>query len=729
LPIANQLTSATSTLAGGTAFPDALENSASMSNVSRPAVVLLALAVYRVAVGNEIHVTLHQQSDAKCKSTQVVVISESGERHEWSAPTPGSLTVDVPLNTFWTFTAAAENCWSKPVRLSPGIAVSDLTIGLWPITALRARVGFDGAPSHVTVAVRITGDPDPEYFPTQCRSAADLICDVPATFIDARISADGYGAKYVWNVNIPAGDGKLDPIVLRPGSTVIGRVFVKARERAAATGISVLLKAVDVDPPRTIKATKTAAAEWFQFTAVPAGSYVLVASKDGYAPAETHVVLSEPRNVELSSLVLERLLSFTVTISPPADPSGAPWHVMLQHRAEGSRYLRRVAASEADVTGRWDAKHIAPGTYIVSVVDASNNTFHAEELNISEGRSDAFVSVSLVNVVGSLSRSGKGVRAQLRFNGRDRTNVVLNSGDDGNFTGALPRDGKWWVDISRSGSTSVKRLGPIDVRRDETGSAKVDLRLSEGSLHGIVVDEDGKPADGAVFLQRSGKRLLETEIASDTGRFSFDDLETGSATIEARSSKGETGPVQVEVTKTGDNDVKLVVLERATISGWVTTDTAYPITGAYIRAIGSTFNDRRQVSTGPAGEFTLKVPRGTSAVTIVVLPYEGPVFLRRLAVSSSRQRIVAPRLGGKLLLRGGEGWPFLVGQDNDPVSILELTYPRGLGPPKELTDDGVVIELEPGAYSVCAPPSAGGRCVPANIRAGESTMLDLRAKP
>src|SRR6185295_1297109 len=167
------------------------------------------------------------------------------------------------------------------------------------------------------------------------------------------------------------------------------------------------------------------------------------------------------------------------------------------------------------------------------------------------------LTVSVISVSGRLSKSGKGVAAELTFNGRDRTNVVFQSSDDGTFRGSLPREGQWWVDIRRAGSEAVQRRGPIDVRRDDSGSARIDLTLAEGSLRGTVVDENGQPADGAVFLYRPGKRLLEVEVQPGSGAFAFDDLDPGKVTVEARSTNGESGLVEVDVSKAGNDDLAL----------------------------------------------------------------------------------------------------------------------------------------------------------------------------
>jgi len=693
--------------------------------MSKAWVWLLALVAPSFAAANEIRVALHPQGDAKCGAARITATADSGERREWQSAIPGTLTIDIPLNTTWVVSAAADGCWSKPVQLSAGIATSELTLRVWPVRKLRGALRFDGAAAAPSVGVRFRDDSDPEYVPARCAADEGVACDVPAGLVDVRVGAKGYGAKYIWNVDASAGDVKLDPIFLRPGSTIAGRVVAKR----AAGDISVALRAVDVDPPRTVKATKTASTGWFQFDGLPAGTYSLVASKDGYAKGQVNVVLSDPRNVELSPLTLERLLTFHVTVTPPVDPSGSPWQIVLDRRPKESRYLSRIAASGADVAGRWYVGNIEPGTYVVTVLDAAKNAFQAQELEVSDSRADAFLSVSVISVVGRLSKSGKGVPAELTFNGRDRTNVVFQSSDDGTFRGSLPREGQWWVDIRRAGSEAVQRRGPIDVRRDDSGSARIDLALAEGSLRGTVVDESGHPADGAVFLYRPGKRLLEVEVQPGSGAFAFDDLDPGKVTVEARSTNGESGLVEVDVSKTGNDALALVVRKRATVSGWITTQTGYPVTGAYVRALGPTFPERREALTGPGGEFTLKVPRGTAAVTIVVLPSAGPIFLRRLPVSETRQQIVAPQQGGRLVFRGSEGWPFILGADRDPVSVVDLTYPRGVGTPREITPEGVAIEVEAGSYSVCAPPLGRGRCLPANISVGRSTTLDLRAEP
>ena len=691
------------------------------------AVTLVGLA--QAAGGNEIRVTFRmEREDAKCGSTRVVATSGAGERHEWDARVPESVAIDIPLNTFWTLDLASPACWSRPVQLSPGIDVPATTIKVFTKTTLRSDIGFDGPATAVRVAVRLAEEETTEYTPVSCRRAGAVICEVPSALVDLRVSADGYGAKYLWNINVPREGATTDAIVLRAGSTIAGRVAGSDGERGMPGATAVALKAIDVDPPRIVRSEKTTPRGWFQFDGVPSGRYLVTASKAGFAAAEVPVTLSDPRSIELPLMRLERFLDLVAFISPPSDPTGDPWGVSLDRRPSDSTHLRRITASRADVAGRWETKGIAPGEYIVSVLDSSGNRFRAERVTVNDGQTTVSVTIPLVRVVGTLTRRDEGIRAQLEWSGRDGTRILLESDEEGRFAGTLPREGQWWVDIRRAESSAVQRRGPIDVHADDSGSAKIEIALSDGSLRGTVRDESGKPASAVVFLQRPGKRLLEAET-DEQGAFAFDDLEPGQAVVEAQSARGESGRINVTISRTKPDELEIVVRERATISGSISTSMGYPLTGAYVRAFGSTFTDRRETRTGPAGEFALKVPHGAAMVTIAVLPSDGPVFLRTLSVAESRHRIVAPPTGGKLVFRGGSGWPFLVVDGAQPVSASNLTYPLAMGAPREITPDGIAIELEPRTYMLCVPPLHEQRCIPAVIRPGESTSLNLTEKP
>lgn len=407
--------------------------------------------IVRAAAANEIHVNVVTASGAACRSATVAATADGGERREWQVSVPGSVSIDIPLNTTWTLAATAEGCWSKPAVLSAGIPVTGVSLPLWRVTPLRTRVRFQGPRVPATLAVRLSADADSEYLPAACRTTGDgSFCNIPASVVDVRVTASGYGAKYVWNFDASPHDVKLDDVVLRPGSTISGRVAIRHRDTGDGD-IALALRAADVDPPRTLKTTKPSAPGWFQFDGLPAGTYSVVATKAGYAKAQVTVVTSDPKNIELSPLTLERLVPFSVTISPPAESSGAPWHVVLDRRTTESRYLTRIAASVADAAGRWDTKPLEPGTYVVSVLDAAGNTFAAQETDISESQTNAFVSIASVSVSGTLSKGGHRIAARLAFNGRDHRDVTLQTDDDGTFRGTLPREGRWWVDIRSQG--------------------------------------------------------------------------------------------------------------------------------------------------------------------------------------------------------------------------------------------------------------------------------------
>lgn len=666
-----------------------------------------------------------------CGRGSLAATAEGAEpvEREWS----GSTVIPLDRTRLWRIEARSERCWAAPAVVEPGSPA--VSIALWPKRMLGGRATLPrGASMPAVVKARIASPPRtaPTAVPqtvVQCPVAnGRFTCEVPATTLDVRIAAEGFAPHYFWDV---AADN-LGELRLSRGAVVTGRAAVSSGE--SPEGITVELRPASLAwsaedhalGAAQARAVKTNARGFFLFGNVAAGEYVASATKAGWSRAEYRVHVA-PTTTEAPvgrDLVVPPLSRIEVFITPPVDAGQRPWKVHLGRNISlGSMPL---AEGTATLTGHWSYDGLDTGPYIIHVKDANGANMAIETAIVSGGTVHVPVRIDQVPVRGTLTVRGEPAQARLAFNDGYGKVVHLGSDAEGRFSGVLPKEGAWDIEVRRRGRRLRVALDDVDVRRsDATGYAELDLELPDGRVHGMITTEDGQPVEGAVVIRR-GKKRIGGEITGADGSFDLDGLPTGDAIIGARSKGRESELVPYRITSEKGEPLRLVVRERREARVRLLSPDGRPVSGAEVNRFSTFSRGWMEAITGPRGEVTLSGSPNDPQIPLVVLAIGFPLKLTAVPAGGSEtiELPFAPVAGILFVASNGPHLPSIGVGTLPTFGIASLTGgpvpPEGL--PARRVPGGVELLLEPGQYTVCNHTKS--RCQTRYVAAGARETID-----
>lgn len=617
----------------------------------------------------------------------------------------------------------SEQCWAAAVPTDTGLA--PIRLQVWPAARLRGEVAVaNGVDVPAAMQLRFespprTARPVPRT-DTRCEvRERRWSCLVPNAPLDVRLSADGFVPVYFWE-KTPA--EPLGVVRLERGASISGWVIDPAK---SSTPIEVTLAPStfpDVRDRRQglrAQTVRASARGFFQFGGLATGElYTITARRAGRAPAHARdiIVNRAAEHALPQPLELGDLGAIELTVTPSATPGGDPWRIVVKRRVDSRGIL--VDAGEMKKAGesRWRLDGLEPGEYRVSVHDAAGATYHRADADVGSGVSELAFQISAVPVRGRVHMGDDPLEAALKFE-HDGRRITLRSDADGRFEGSLPDEGDWTVRIDPSAARMRTRERKVPVKRDaESGVAELDIALPRTWVSGTVVDENGRPLqDANVQVWRKG-RYETNGISGADGTFELIALDPGPVELRALTRDAESPAVPVTLLEDDGAEVVLKAARRSVVRGVVVGRDGRPLAGALIR-----WYDRHvgEETTGPTGEFTLRVAPGTQQLDLAVLAPGYPVRLDTIPVQAQPVRIVLGGQRGLLRIRLPETppWPALRRNGRTGFLLTTLLAPRYGGPPRELTDDGFVLELEPDNYAICYP---GMGCQPVTVPPGGS---------
>jgi hypothetical protein len=555
------------------------------------------------------------------------------------------------------------------------------------------------------------------------RQDAAWRCVLPAGRLDLRLEAAGFIPQYRWGVAIaPGAVVKLGAIELQRGSSVSGRVETSTGAPITATCTVELLPAAVASQPSYLRRAgepglraRPGDRGFFRFAGVAPGSYALSAVQPGFEKTTVAPVIVE-RDRETAvekALVLTPPLRLELALDPAADPWGKPWRVMLQRKEPGFPQLRAVASGPAP-DGRFSRPGLAAGRYLLHVLDSEGAGFLSEEIDLDADRT-LERTIDLVWVEGRVTKGDQPFATRLRFFGpvARSTGIRMASDARGAFSGVLPREGRWRVELS-----DLRRTLGVTVRRAKGArSAKVEIAIPDVRLSGDVVDESSEPIAGAqVVASDLGSGEQQTAVTDDRGAFELDGLPASPQLVSAEADLGDrhlsSDPVTVSLGKDHRRDaVRLTLHDQAPIDG-VVTSPAGPVAGARLIAVpkGPLGIHTAEASTDAAGHFHLDVPAAARELQLLIAP---PGFsFRSLALSAPFPKplsIPVDDRGGSLVLRlpaldladPAAAKPLIV-EDGQPVlfSFL-LSWAQTAGQGGQEPSRYVIPRMAEGDYAAC----------------------------
>lgn len=507
--------------------------------------------------------------DAEGADTTLVLVEASattGARvaRRFQAPGVAELNLDGSLD--WELQASAPGFWSRPQRLVPGESRVRLTLYAAAVLASSFEVPHgEESPAEVRLRLqdpRALGElvivggevPAPEA-PTLeeagvvCPVVGSLwSCTVPAGKWDLRVRVESYISHNYWELELPPGQTvDLKRMRLEKGASVVGRVAVD--DGVLPSRVSVELGPSQADRPTTRQglldlerlslSTSVNGRGYFVFSGMPPGSYRIEASAKGLVAAVmAPVPVYENAETEVTRpLVLTRPLEVDFAISPPMDPEDRQWAAHLAKRLEMPGRLEEVGEHVVSEDGTFSARGLAPGEYLVTLVDGAGRRFAAQDVTLFEGQDYKHLDLQLVRVEGTVALGADPLVADAYFGGRKGVESIrMRSDEEGAFSGYLPREGLWLADVVAGDGSVNRRFRDVRVRATGDGIATVELTLPSTRLAGSIVDERGSPVSGALVLVfELVSQVALHKTADAEGEFVFMGLGEGPVLLEAEA--------------------------------------------------------------------------------------------------------------------------------------------------------------------------------------------------
>jgi hypothetical protein len=381
-------------------------------------------------------------------------------------------------------------------------------------------------------------------------------------------------------------------------------------------------------------AEASAAANGFlQLAPLPAGTYALELQADGFAATRIFPIdVIENRETTLRRAVeLHKPVKVSVVIEPAVDPTGAAWRAAVHHGSSfGSAFdPQPVFNGPVDASGAIELSHQSPGRFRVRISDREGNRIAEDELEVpAEGTAPLRLKIPVVHVRGIVTERDAPLAASLWFGGeRGAPRVQLSSDESGNFTGWLPRDGRWLVDVrSRDGRIST---AATVIAQD---GKELQIAVPATRVTGRVLLGDRPAAQASVVMFGADGLSLRTLTGGDGG-FAFQGALPGSYTLVASSRTGQSSaplPATLEGEESEIADLRLNLTAPTVVTGRVVRD-GRPIVAAQVHVSGG--GAGLGAITDVDGSFSARMPGHAGRVSLVVkapgLPLE--VFERNVS--------------------------------------------------------------------------------------------------
>jgi hypothetical protein len=292
------------------------------------------------------------------------------------------------------------------------------------------------------------------------------------------------------------------------------------------------------------------------------------------------------------------------------------------------------------------------------VIDRTmENPFAVRFIDVS-GEDDYFpIDLELVELEGRIWLGDEPLPyAELAFGGRTGSeSVVLAADEGGEFRGALPREGRWKVEIAASELEVLRSLTHVEVRKRQGGRpAVVEIRLSDGQVSGTVVDEDLVPQAKAMVevLPAGAAESRVATKASPDGTFRIRGLPEGPATVRAETPEAQSEPRAISLSSDADDELQLVVRKVRKVRG-VVLDRLGPVAAAnaYLREHGGVLERGAGAVTELDGSFQVSLPREVTVVHARVGAAGRTLYVGRREIAEEGIRLELAREGGTLDLR------------------------------------------------------------------------------
>ena len=433
--------------------------------------------------------------------------------------------------------------------------------------------------------------------------------------------------------------------------------------------------------------------------------------------------------------------------------------VTLGPDGEVERRERRFEFHDRGSDGSFLWRGLAPGEYEVAIWDDRGNRWGYDVLRFF-GQDHHYVELDAVPLVGRIERGGEPLEdVMVWFGGMwGRERISFRSREEGLFSGLLPREGFWHVEVTPApdcdpceggwdtdgwgdfDDREVNGAGIFEIEADADGVARVDIDLAAGAISGRVVRRNVESgllesvAGARVWVVAAGEVAGEEQDSLQprswrgrtdaSGAFEVTGLPEWSYSIHAEAYVEErelqSAPLQVQLRvdeRIEDVELRLADQRRVTV---VVRSGGVPISGAQtfvLHPAGSATTVANSYSDG-AGEATHHLPLEAGSVGVVVRAAGHGMVGWRFEIREGAPLVIelAPERGSLRVprLQDGAGsrsasfyWDArLVTPGGASIRVGTLAGVNDRGQIQKDDDEVIVRDLAPGTYSYCPKDSA-----------------------
>jgi hypothetical protein len=354
----------------------------------------------------------------------------------------------------------------------------------------------------------------------------------------------------------------------------------------------------------------------------------------------------------LAAAAAEPPATFSIRVSPAADPRAGGWQIQLLEESADGRKPVDEGPLRAD--GTWETHAIRRGgRYRVRVATAAGEGWYADAEPFEWDGSTEPREVRLGSSAfrATLILGKKRLSARATFTDRDGlVSVPFSTRTDGRFEGVLPRDGWWNVTVASDRphfqTTFDVKVDPVF--RDGT-PPDVEVRIASRTIHGEIVDLRNERVPVA-SLSVSG---FQEPMKVEGGWFTWDKIFDGWMSVHA-SRRGPTGLemspraiVRVEGGWVEPGFVALEIRPTYTLRGRAVLPSGDPAPGTRIRLLSPSYERR----VAPAdGRFQMTIRGGGENACLLVVDPSKAARLVPVPASETEQEVPVAVAPGTLSL-------------------------------------------------------------------------------
>jgi len=265
----------------------------------------------------------------------------------------------------------------------------------------------------------------------------------------------------------------------------------------------------------------------------------------------------------------------------------------------------------------------------------------------------------MIAVEGEVFLGDAPLEAELWFGGRyGNRRLHTRSDEDGKYRIHLPQAGKWATAIQSDSPKVTRTLRDVDVPESgDTEPVVVNLRIPDTRIFGKVSDEGMFPVADAIVTVIDYDRLERpaSTRTDDSGSFEFVGLGPGELQVFAVAGDLRSEEEIVSLDEDRAQRRLLLTLQKGDrITGTLTSPIG-PVPGAMLALVPEGNPNGHQKATDVRGQFTVRVPPGTTAIDFVALPPGHPLTVGRGLIQEGKVRLETAYQSGSLLIPGGIG--------------------------------------------------------------------------